>query len=55
MHDDIVLWHKIYEKGLEVDRPKIDVIKELPPPISVKGIKNFGSCLILLEINQSLF
>ncbi|XP_060216539.1 uncharacterized protein LOC132644017 [Lycium barbarum] len=34
--EDIVLGHKISEKGIEVDQAKIDVFSKLPPPISVK-------------------
>jgi hypothetical protein len=33
-----VLGHLISEKGIEVDRAKIEVIEQLPPPINVKGI-----------------
>lgn len=29
------------EKGIEVDQAKIIVIARLPPPISVKGLRNF--------------
>ena len=39
--DGIVLGHKVSEKGIEVDRAKIEVIARLPPPISVKGIRSF--------------
>jgi hypothetical protein len=34
-------WTKISEKGIEVDKVKIEVIEQLPPPINVKGIHNF--------------
>ncbi|XP_060177991.1 uncharacterized protein LOC132607926 [Lycium barbarum] len=37
----IVLGHKIFENGIEVDRAKINVISKLPPPISVKGVQSF--------------
>jgi len=36
--EGLVLGHKVSEKGLEVDRAKIEM---LPPPISVKGIQSF--------------
>jgi hypothetical protein len=39
--EGIVLGHKISEKGIEVDRAKIEVIEKLPPPISVKGVRSF--------------
>ena len=32
----IILGHKVSSKGLEVDKAKVGVIKNLPPPISVK-------------------
>ena len=34
--DGIVLGHRISEKGIEVDRAKVEVIERLSPPISVK-------------------
>ncbi|XP_049383741.1 uncharacterized mitochondrial protein AtMg00860-like [Solanum stenotomum] len=37
----IVLGHKVSQKGVEVDKAKIEVIEKLPPPISVKGIRSF--------------
>ncbi|KAG9444864.1 hypothetical protein H6P81_016204 [Aristolochia fimbriata] len=43
VRDWIVLGHKISEKGIEVDKAKIEVIQKLPPPTSVKGIRSFLS------------
>ena len=37
----IVLVHKISAVGLEVDQAKVDVIKTLRPPTTVKGIRSF--------------
>ena len=37
----IVLGHKIYATGLEVDQSKISIIKTLAPPITVKAIRSF--------------
>ncbi|GKD00124.1 hypothetical protein Tco_1170398 [Tanacetum coccineum] len=34
--EGIVLGHKVYEAGLEVDKAKIDVISKLPPPTNIK-------------------
>ena len=34
----IVLGHKISERGIEVDRAKIEAIKKMPCPKDVKGI-----------------
>jgi hypothetical protein len=39
--EGIVLGHKISSKGIEVDQAKIEVIKELPPPVNVKGVRSF--------------
>ncbi|XP_013594427.1 PREDICTED: uncharacterized protein LOC106302470 [Brassica oleracea var. oleracea] len=41
VRDEIVLGHKISEKGIEVDKAKIDVMMSLQPPNSVKGIRSF--------------
>ncbi|CAN6685993.1 unnamed protein product [Malus baccata var. baccata] len=37
----IVLGHLISSKGIEVDKAKIDVIANLPPPTSVKSVRSF--------------
>lgn len=39
--DGIVLGHKVSERGIEVDRAKIEIIEKLPPPSSVKGVRSF--------------
>ena len=39
--EGIVLGHRISEKGIEVDRSKVEVKEILPPPISVKGVRSF--------------
>ena len=39
--EGIVLGHKIYAAGLEVDQAKIAVIKTLMSPTTVKGIRSF--------------
>jgi hypothetical protein len=36
-----VLGHLASERGIEVDRAKIKVIEQLPPPINIKGIRSF--------------
>jgi hypothetical protein len=41
VREGIVLGHKILEKGIEVDKVKIEVIEQLPPPTIVKGIHSF--------------
>ena len=39
--EGIVLGHKIFTTGLEVDQSKVLIIKTLAPPTTVKGIKSF--------------
>jgi hypothetical protein len=41
VQEGIVLGHKILEKGIEVDKAKIEVIEQLPPPTNMKGIHSF--------------
>lgn len=37
----LVLGHIISAKGIEVDRSKIDLIRSLPPPTSVREVRSF--------------
>ncbi|KAM6549386.1 hypothetical protein CsatB_021062 [Cannabis sativa] len=39
--EGIVLGHKISKEGIEVDRAKVSTIENLPPPVSVKGVRSF--------------
>ena len=41
VEEGIVLGHKISSAGIEVDRAKIKIIKKLPPPTTVKGVRGF--------------
>jgi hypothetical protein len=41
VREGIVLGHLISERGIEVDRAKIEVIEQLPPPVNVKVIISF--------------
>jgi hypothetical protein len=41
VREGVVLGHRVFEQGLEVDRTKIEVIEQLPPPANVKGIRSF--------------
>ena len=36
-----MLGHEVSKRGIEVDRAKIEVIEQLPPPTNVKGICSF--------------
>ena len=37
----IVLGHKIFESGIEVDKAKIKAIERMPYPRDIKGIHSF--------------
>ena len=41
VREGIVLGHLVSERGIEVDRAKIEVIDQLPPLINIKGIHSF--------------
>ena len=41
VQEGIVLGHKISEASLEVDKAKISVIRDLPPPANLKGVRSF--------------
>ena len=41
--EGIVLGHRISERGIEVDRAKVETIEKLPPPSLMKGIRSFIS------------
>jgi hypothetical protein len=35
VQEGIILWHLVSKRGIEVDRAKIDVIEQLPPPMNL--------------------
>src|SRR3954466_14146518 len=41
LNEGIVLGHKISERGIEVDRAKIEAIERMPYPRDIKGIRSF--------------
>jgi len=41
VREGIVLGHLVSQRGIEVDKAKIEVIEQLPPPVNVKGIRRF--------------
>jgi len=43
VREGIVLGHLVSERGIEVAKAKIEVIKHLPPPVNVNGIRRFLS------------
>ncbi|XP_056695742.1 uncharacterized protein [Spinacia oleracea] len=59
--EGVVLGHLISEKGIEVDQAKFQVIKQVSPPVNVKGIRSFlghagiKQALIFAPIIRSLY
>jgi len=41
VREGIVLGHLVSERGIEVDKAKIEVIEQLPPPENINGIRSF--------------
>ena len=41
VREEIVLGHLVSERGIEVDRAKIEVIEQLPHPVNIRGIRSF--------------
>lgn len=41
LHGVLGLGHVISNRGIEVDRAKMEVIERLPPPTNVKGMRSF--------------
>ena len=41
VNEGIVLGHKISERGIEVDKAKIEAIERMPYPRNIKGIRSF--------------
>ncbi|PIN25886.1 DNA-directed DNA polymerase [Handroanthus impetiginosus] len=41
VQEGIVLGHKVSNRGIEVDKAKLETIEKLPPPTSVKDVRNF--------------
>jgi hypothetical protein len=41
VREGIVLGHLVSKRGIEVDKAKIEVIEQLPPPVNIKGICSF--------------
>ena len=41
VNEGIVLGNKISERGIEVDKAKVDAIGKMPCPKDIKGIRSF--------------
>jgi hypothetical protein len=46
--EGIVLGHRVSEKGIDVDRGKIELIEQLPPLTNVKGVWSFLGMLAFI-------
>ena len=54
--EGVVLGHRISEKGIEVDRAKVEVIERLPPTNLCERCEKLSwAYKFLLEIHQRLF
>jgi hypothetical protein len=41
VREGIILGHRVLGRGIEVDQAKIEVIEQLPPPTTGKGVWSF--------------
>ena len=41
VQEGVVLGHIVSNKGIEVDKAKVEVIEKSPPPTSVKAVRSF--------------
>ena len=41
VNEGFVLGHKISERGIEVDKAKVDAIEKMPCPKDINGIRSF--------------
>ena len=41
VNEGIILGHKISERGIEVDKTKVDAIEKMPYPTDIRGIRSF--------------
>ena len=39
--EGVVLGHNVSDKVIQVDKAKVIVIEQLPPPVNVKGVRSF--------------
>ena len=37
----VILGHLVSERGIQVDKAKVEVIERLPPPVNIKEVRNF--------------
>jgi hypothetical protein len=49
VREGIVLGHLISKSGIEVDRAKIEVIEQQPPPLMSRELEVFLAMLVSIE------
>ncbi|KAK1667446.1 hypothetical protein QYE76_055605 [Lolium multiflorum] len=54
VNEGIVLGHKISERGIEVDRAKVEAIEKMPYPRDVKGIRSVLGHAVFSKISKPL-
>ena len=42
MKSGIVLRHIVFDRSIEVDKAKVELISKLPPPITVREVRSFS-------------
>ena len=42
VQEGVVLGYIVSNRGIEVDKTKVEAIEKLPPPTSVKGVRSFS-------------
>ena len=41
VQERVVLSYIVSTKGIDIDKAKVEIIKKLPPPSSIKGVRSF--------------
>jgi len=41
VQEGVILGHVVSNKGIEVDKTKVEVIEKLPSPTFIKGVRSF--------------
>ena len=50
VNEGIVLGHKISERGIEVDKAKVDAIEKMPSPKDIKGVGDIPRSMTRTEL-----
>jgi len=55
VQEGVILGHVVSNKGIEADKAKVEVIKKLPPPTSVKDMRRFLGHWFLSAVHKGFF